>query len=340
MAIKTWRQLPWKMTLLLLILGLSNLANYEKGGAGPEIDCCELFEALILFSPDPVFICPGETLDDVKAGLVSGSGTWSVKSAPKKLIDATNIDAGPSQETLITLQAKDPFPPLPSGSRDYKPTKVEIQVDPEDEEKQTVSSWLEIFAAVPEIGTTHKVRYNDLRTISIPLGAPLATHTIPLRVVKTNSNRAGTGTQRELPGPWIFSIKPTEVALFGIKTSPSSDPQMQIVKTDILRTRLGMTHPVVAVIGSDLTVTINQRPLAPCPTYVHCAFKWRYEMTAQGGTPSQTVKQERDIMVAYYGDPSGGIVAAVGARSERDEGQPFQESALLKDPHSPPDGIR
>ena len=133
---------------LLAVLGLSNLAPWDKG-QDPIQECCETLAARIVFNPDPVKVCEAN-VGTTEATFTDGSARWRFSIEPlSEAIANSNIDRGPGKTSGITLQAVNKFPRQFSenvvffGSKADLVKKAEVMATPEEGEDRTpVKRWL------------------------------------------------------------------------------------------------------------------------------------------------------------------------------------------------------
>ncbi len=204
------RILEFKALILLIFLGLSNLAVYDEVG-GPIQECCEILESVISFDPDPVKICEGRSGETVAH--LGESANWKFASAPTpRFFSNRSIQPGPGSSSRITHQTVNQF----DFAEDSKTVRVRVMATPP--EKEPSSGWFSIL----------------LRPLSIT--APGATVSHTSSEISMRGNRmeiqfqvfCGLDFAEPEEGPWTFSITPgktwVERSSFGSYGSHSTNP--------------------------------------------------------------------------------------------------------------------
>ncbi len=280
------RGLDLKILLLLAMLGLSNLANYDEVG-GPTQECCELLNSLITFDPDPVKICAGREGSSIaRFGELAQWEFLTIRDT--KLFASRNIQRGPSTRSEIKHRT---HAQLEFRNR-QKPVTVKIKAIPEDKKKPFQTRWLSILVKEEKV------------LPSASAGSELGSTLLYMQ----NRNRidfrfevfCGKDLDSPEPGPWSFSI--TETSSW-----------MSIRLASGFEKRITIPSPFQTALGSQTGDAVFQlvSPVQPRCNKRSCIARTFYKVTAQGGDPNRTVTNE--IIVDVWVQPD---VEALGDPQE------------------------
>ena len=270
----------FKTVALLAVLGLSNLAPWDKG-QDPIQECCETLAARIVFNPDPVKVCQAN-VGATQATFTDGEATWrfSIKP-PSEAIANSNIDRGPGRTSGITLQAVDTFPKTFDffGRKADLVKKAEVMATPaEGEDRTPVKRWLTL-------------RLQQLTVVSEPVLPGVADLGVGGGFGKESKVelRLGCGFfgDEEADGEWTFTLGPLQ--------------RSEVIVMREEYERLGIsTAPLEVTLSPDgiFTARLTNATFNGCLDPV-CEGSARYGVKARLGT----AEVDRSITVRFYVSP-------------------------------------